>query len=430
MFFKWALPKEVNKWVQKEYITENQAQNILNHYTNSKEHKFSIITILGYFFLGLSLLVLIGHNWENIPVFIRAGGLISLTFFVQLFAYFKFLKQKNSNLFFLGNLLYGASIILIAQAYHLGTYAPDGVFWWAIGSFFIALLVKNRWVSLQAFLLALLWYFMEVSSFYPYLFWVFLAFCATILYKDKTNNPLFSLFLVSFSIFYLYTLSNFFYDNALTYDYARNYNIAHIGTASFVFLLIPTFAYLLLLVSFLIEKKQFLPYETYGAITKNISIATLYLSSFFLLSRGNYLSLLGVFEHYEKFAFFEILIALFLPIFIVSFLLKKRIFYSFTLLHVIFILLCFFMNVEFEFAFFVLINIAIFAIYAFLIYEGITKNSFAKYFLGILGILIFAMIRYIALIDDYVSASLLFLVCAIILLVASKLYKRFQRDVS
>ena len=39
-----------------------------------------------------------------------------------------------TGLFFLGNIFYGASIILIAQIYHLGEYMPDGVFWWDTGS--------------------------------------------------------------------------------------------------------------------------------------------------------------------------------------------------------------------------------------------------------------------------------------------------------
>ena len=36
----------------------------------------------------------------------------------------------GTGLFFLGNLFYGASIILVAQIYHLGEHMPDGVFWW------------------------------------------------------------------------------------------------------------------------------------------------------------------------------------------------------------------------------------------------------------------------------------------------------------
>ena len=60
-------------------------------------------------------------------------------------------------LFILGNLFYGASIILIAQIYHLGEHMPDGVFWWALGSLPFAVLLCNTWLTLFSGLLALLW---------------------------------------------------------------------------------------------------------------------------------------------------------------------------------------------------------------------------------------------------------------------------------
>lgn len=427
MLFKTILQKEIYKWVDMNYITQNQAQNILDHYT--KKRSFSIIAILGYFFLGLSLLVFIGHNWENIPIFLRASALISLTLFVQFFAFFQFYKHNKSNLFFLGNFIYGASIMLIAQAYHLGTYSASGVFWWALGSFFIALLVQNRWVSLQAFLLALLWYLLEIDSFYPAFFWLFLAFCAIILYKDETNRPLFVLFATSFSLFYLYSLSKFLYHNTFTFaNYTNKINSFYMDNITFTLFLIPTFAYCTLLFSEWLSQKWHSKWKDYGLILKTLSFLALYFATFFLLFRFNFSAIIKLVSNYDKFEFFWILGILFAPIFLLSFVIKKRLFFSLTALHVIFIILLFFINDTSELICFVFINIAIFSFYASLIYQGVIYHTFINYFLGVFGMLVFAFIRYIALVNDYISASLLFLVCAVILLLASKFYTKLQKS--
>lgn len=432
MFFKKTLQKEAKKWVQKNYISQQQAQNIISSYADSKSYSFSVVTILGYFFLGLSLLVLIGHNWENIPVFIRASGLIALTFFVQIFAFLKFSKEKKTNAFFLGNFIYGVSIFLIAQAYHLGTYSANGVFWWALGSFFIALLIQNSWVSLQAFVLSLLWYFMEIGNFYPFLFWLFLIFAMIIFYKDKTQKALFILFLPSFSLFYLYTLARFLYDGALGWskNHQATANTLYIDNFSFVFFLLPTFTYFALLFGIWLQKNSNEKWKDYGEITYKISLFTLYFISFFLLIRANTEKMLGLFAHYDKFSFFEIWAILFVPILILNFILKIRIFYIITFLHVMLFGLCFFIKPQESLYFFVFINISIFCIYGFLIYKGILQSSFLNYFFGVLGLLAFAFIRYVALIEDYVGASLLFFICAIILLIASKTYGKLQKNTS
>lgn len=429
MLFKKTLQKEIKKWIEKDYISPQQAQSILNDYKGSKPYNSSIITILGYFFLGLSLLVLIGHNWENIPVLIRAGGLIALTLFTQTLAFLKFFKDKKSNLFFLGNFIYGASIFLIAQAYHLGTYSANGVFWWTMGSFFIALLVQNKWISLQAFILALLWYFMEVGNFYPYFFWLFLLFCAIILYKDEKQKALFMLFLPSLSLFYLYTLSKFLYNDALSWSekHQEATIFFYIDNFTFIFFILPTFTYFALLFGTWLQKNSSQKHKVYGKMTYKISIFILYFTSFLPLFKSNVQSLLELFAHYEEFGFFEIWIILFVPIFALNLILNRRFFYFFTVLHVTLLGLCFFIKPEDSFYLFLFINISIFCLYGFLVYRGITQSYFLGYFLGVLGLLIFAFIRYIALIDDYVSASLLFFVCAIILLVASKAYGKTQK---
>ncbi len=146
---KRDIAREAAEWVDEELITEHQAEQICQRYgidyqqIKNRSFAYSVLVGLGgCLFIGLALITLIGGNWEDIPRAVRMGGLILLTLGgTQGFALKKRLDGHGHAatwLFFLGNLFYGASIILIAQIYHLGEHMPDGIFWWALGCLPIA----------------------------------------------------------------------------------------------------------------------------------------------------------------------------------------------------------------------------------------------------------------------------------------------------
>ena len=98
----------------------------------------------------------------------------------------------------LGNLFYGAAIILIAQTYHLGEHMPDGVFWWALGSLPFALLLGSSWLALFSGVLALIWFFMEYAAgFFAVWFPVFIAAEVYVLVRGRPSLPLFLLCVAS-----------------------------------------------------------------------------------------------------------------------------------------------------------------------------------------------------------------------------------------
>lgn len=419
MFFVRKLKKEIEIWQKEKFIEPRQAEILLKYYEKKEQKKgnFSVINILGYFFLGLSLLVFIGHNWEQIPALIRALGLIFLTLMTHIYAFYKLKKDNNSNLFFLANFIYGISIMLIAQAYHLGSYAADAVFWWALGSFFVAIFIGNKWVNIQAFGLSFIWLIMEIYSFYPGYFWIYLAFCGYILYKDEKNTSLFVLFLVLLMYFYAYSLSYFLYDNAL--KELNRHSFLFLGNSEFAYILTPFVAYFMYLVF-----TKFT--NAYSKVAKQISFFIIYIYSFFLLS-SNFLSVILEFYIYrEKYYFFSIMLALLIPIFAVTFLLRIRKYYIFTSL--VLLLFCSFLFAEkslFYLSF--CLNLAIFCLYSLQVYMGIAQKDFVLYLYGIFGLLVFAMIRYLSLIEDYLSASLLFLLCSVLLLYAARLFKKLSK---
>ncbi|MDO8273767.1 MAG: DUF2157 domain-containing protein, partial [Gammaproteobacteria bacterium] len=202
--FKHDLAREITQWRADGLIDEAQAQAICARYgldyhnLHTVQHRalgYHVLLVLGYLFIGLALITLIGANWESIPRGLRMGALVVLTASTQGLGlhYFRSGRvEAASRIFFLGNLFFGASIILIAQIYHLGEHMADGVFWWALGALPFALLLPTRLLGLQTLALGLIWFFMEVSAgFYPALFPVLLAGIAYVLVRGKSSSLLF-----------------------------------------------------------------------------------------------------------------------------------------------------------------------------------------------------------------------------------------------
>ena len=122
--FKKELAKETHGWVADGLISQEQAEQIGVRYgvdvnnPDGSSLAYRVLVTLAYLFIGLALIVLIGANWEEILRFVRMAGLILLTVCTQLVGIYQVRQgrdQSGIGWIFLGNLFYGASIILIAQ---------------------------------------------------------------------------------------------------------------------------------------------------------------------------------------------------------------------------------------------------------------------------------------------------------------------------
>ena len=220
--FKKDLAKEASTWVDNQLITVDQARAICRHYDidydeiRSGSATYQVLIVLGFLFVGLSLITLIAGNWETIPRAVRMGGLLLLTAGTHSLA----LRMHQSGrvpaaigLFFLGNLFYGSSIILIAQIYHLGENMADGVFLWAFGTLPFAVLLCNTWLMSFSGLLALVWWFVEFQTgflapvFFAAAFPVFLLAMIFVLARAQASTLLFLMFVISLGLWFETLLS-------------------------------------------------------------------------------------------------------------------------------------------------------------------------------------------------------------------------------
>lgn len=238
MIYKNFLAKELIKWLDEGLIDKNLANKLALRYNidlNSAQNSTNfILQIVAYLFFGCSIMVLVGANWDEIPEFVRSTTLILLTVIVNLAGFY---QHKNGNekyataLFFLGTLVFCASIALIAQIYHLDKHMPNGVLLAAIGSMILGVGFKDSFVTAVALCIAI--------------FWVFVSF-----EYISTIEPSFVIFLL-FSLYVFLLKGGKFLAFALfcgVYSYVFSPNISYFDSYflhSFM-LLFATLAYLLL----------------------------------------------------------------------------------------------------------------------------------------------------------------------------------------
>lgn len=421
------LALETAQWVREKIITQPQAEQICMRYgadyhqAQQRRLGYTILVGLGYLFIGLAIITLLGANWDAIPRMLRMCGIITLTMTVQGYALHTYRSgntQGAVGLFFLGNMIYGAAIILIAQIYHLGEHMPDGVFWWAIGCLPLGILLKSSWLSLQSLLLGSLWLATEVFlGYYPILYPIFLLATGFVLYKGRSSLVLFFMFFVSSILWFEITLSQLWRDHG-HFDFDAEHFIVTVS----LFMLISVFSHWL-------SRRPNSRAKDYAAIMTVWCLRLGLILMIFASFKDPWDALIR--EHWQhKQAMIAIVGCLLTGSFILAYKTKMT-----AMTHVIiplflivFVALLHTQNTHQAFYFQIGGNIALMAAGIAMIVQGIHQGNSHSFFLGIASILLTAFIRYVDLIGDYVGGAVLFMVFAAVLLGAAKYWKRHQRQ--
>ena len=158
------LRTECREWVADGDISAEQGNRILARYGTSLEDSgdgslaYKVLVGIALLFVGMALLLLVSANWEDIPRAVRMLGLVGTTLALNAVGVYQHLKREAGlGWLFVGSISYGASIMLIAQIYHLGEHYPDGLFYWALGIAPMAVLVRSRVLALLMLAVAMLW---------------------------------------------------------------------------------------------------------------------------------------------------------------------------------------------------------------------------------------------------------------------------------
>lgn len=186
------LRKQLDFWFNKGILDQSQKDGIKNLYVWPEEApptpkaKPSIknlivaLEVIGVFLIGVGVISFIAFNWPEssnlTKLILIIIGVVSvhLTGFFILSSRPKYQKAGYSFIF-LGNMLYGAGIWLVAQTYHIHHTFPTGIFLWALGIIPFAYVVKSKINYFLAVALFAIWTLGESIGFHkPHLAFLFI----------------------------------------------------------------------------------------------------------------------------------------------------------------------------------------------------------------------------------------------------------------
>lgn len=156
---------ELSFWNSLGLLSSDQAARILELYGTLEDaaerrgaRALFTLTSLAALLVGLAGLLLVGYNWEAMPAAAKLAIIFTVLLATHACAFllrYHFGRRTASEIaFFLGCLLYGAAIWLVAQIFHINAGDADGFWWWAVGVLPFALGLDT--LLLHALLVALL----------------------------------------------------------------------------------------------------------------------------------------------------------------------------------------------------------------------------------------------------------------------------------
>jgi uncharacterized membrane protein len=159
--FEW-LRAESDGWRARGIVDDGGRDRILDAYVvESAEHRgMTALLGLAALMLGIGAILLIGYNWDRIPVAAKVAGQIALvaaTFGASAFTAARGRSMASEALAFVGTLFFGSAIWLIAQVLHISGHFPDAFFWWGAGTLACAYLVRSTGIGIVASLLLATW---------------------------------------------------------------------------------------------------------------------------------------------------------------------------------------------------------------------------------------------------------------------------------
>lgn len=424
---KSDLARESTDWVAKDIITETQAEEICRQYgidyhqNKDRSVGYTALIVLGYLFIALAVITLIGANWNEIPRGLRMAALVGMTLAVQSVALWKYKSGAHdsaTNLFLLGNFFYGASIILIAQIYHLGEHMPDGVLWWALGCLPVAIVLVNPWLMLQTLILAGIWFVLETGmGFYPALFPVFLLAAVYVLARGKQNTLLFLVCTAGIVLWLNYSAAAY-WGGSRSIEFGAEHLLVNFGA------LLLAYSF-----SFWLSARSETALRDYGQTLQLWSLRLAMIAMIVLSYDYAWRELLS--------ADWDNLVSSFV---VVTILTAAALFFAYRTIRIVpvtsaavilfSVLAALLISADVSHALYfqILFNVLLIAWGIGMIVKGVHDSDSQRFFLGVSAILIIALLRYFDLVGDYVGGALLFLLFAVLLLGAARYWKQFRSN--
>ena len=154
--------KDVERWQQQGWIGSDNARSIVADLAarRSPFGTAGALAILGAVLIGFAAMSFVAANWQDMSRLLRLGLL-----FATLWASYGaagYLATRKMGMFanaatLIGVGIFGASIMLIAQMFHIEGNPPDAVLMWGAGALLAGAALSSTAALGAAMLLAILW---------------------------------------------------------------------------------------------------------------------------------------------------------------------------------------------------------------------------------------------------------------------------------
>ncbi len=213
-----TLQKETTELIKAGIISEETAEKIKGYYktkeTSSTNRLFVVFGVLGAILVGLGIILIIAHNWDNLSKTIKTVLAFVPLIIGQVFAGYSLLKRKDSHawkesssafLFF----SVGAAISLISQIYNIHGNLSSFLFTWLLLCLPLVYVMRSSITSLL-YIAGITYYSVEIgyssylSSVNYNFYWILLLLILPYYYllfknKPKSNSMIFHNWLLPLS---------------------------------------------------------------------------------------------------------------------------------------------------------------------------------------------------------------------------------------
>ncbi len=165
-WYRHKVERDLARWQESGWVGEAGAAAIKADLASRKSPfgVASIFAILGAVLFGFAIMSFVAAHWTGMSKLARLA-LLLITLW-GCYGAAAALFQRQLGLFahaalLAGIAVYGASIMLIAQMYHMEGNPPDAVLWWALGALLAATLAQCNPALAATFVLLCVWTAME-----------------------------------------------------------------------------------------------------------------------------------------------------------------------------------------------------------------------------------------------------------------------------
>lgn len=166
--YQRRLNRDLERWVSAGWVNAAQAENIRADVARAAGVSLpAVLGVLAAVLLGFAVMSFVAAHWEEMPRLARLSLLIGLLW--SSYAAAGYFHGKRMAVFadaaiLMGVAVFGASIMLVSQMYHIDGNPPDGVLLWWAGALLAGVALRSNPALALTLILVCVWSFLSMEQ--------------------------------------------------------------------------------------------------------------------------------------------------------------------------------------------------------------------------------------------------------------------------